>query len=156
VSSRSILWTVAGAWAAINAAALAYLLAMSIAPRRGRGSRQVAPAPEPAPRPAAGEERFGEPPSLATLLVSYEVDALASQFADYEGFIAALQGYPQHAPLHHGAWVIRTFDDAQRVSGDLEAFLRPEGRLFVARLGREAAWTDVACGSSWLYENLWS
>jgi hypothetical protein len=109
----------------------------------------------PAAVPALSQARFGAPPTLATVLVSYEIDALASQFADYGGFITALISHPQHAQLHHSAWVIRTFDSVQRVTGELESFLRPEGRLFVARIGREVAWTEVTCGSSWLYENLW-
>jgi hypothetical protein len=146
-------WMLAGAWLAINAAVGACAGWMAQWGRaRGRGSEEWGPGAAPAPSRA----RFGAPPTLATLLVSYEIDALASQFADYTGFIAALVGYPQHAQLHHTAWVIRTFDTVQRVTGDLESFLRPGARLFVARIGREAAWTDVTCGSSWLYENLWA
>jgi hypothetical protein len=93
--------------------------------------------------------------SMATILVSFEIDPLASQFNDYEGFVERLQGYPQWAQLHHSAWLVRTFDSARRVTEDLEGFVAADGRLFVARVGRDAAWSQVACGSEWLYENLW-
>jgi hypothetical protein len=35
---------------------------------------------------------------------------------------------------------VRTFDSAQRVASDLEGFVAGNGRLFVARVGRGAAW----------------
>jgi hypothetical protein len=94
-------------------------------------------------------------PTLSSLVVCVEIDARASQFHDYRGFVERIGAYPQSAQLLHGAWIIRTFDSASRVVGELGVFVREEGSLFVATITRKAAWTRVDCGSSWLYENLW-
>jgi hypothetical protein len=93
--------------------------------------------------------------TMSTLLVTFELDEQASQLHDYVGFVTALHGYPQQAQLHDCAWIIRTLEGVQQVARDLGAFMRPEAHLFVVRIGRDAAWTQVCCGSSWLYENLW-
>jgi hypothetical protein len=93
---------------------------------------------------------------MSTFLVSFEIDSLASQFRHYGAFVERLNSYPQAARLHYSAWLVRSGDSVQHIAAELEQFMYPEGRLVVASIARDAtAWTEVECGSSWLYENLW-
>jgi hypothetical protein len=84
-------------------------------------------------------------------IVTFE---LSQRETDYAALFNALKIYPKWTCVCESAWIVITGDTCAVIKDSLKKYLHKDDRLFVADLGRLAAWYNLKCDSQWLKENL--
>ena len=83
-------------------------------------------------------------------IVSYDLP----EGSDYTPLYEAMKTYEAWAIITESTWAIVTDHSAVTIRDHLKNYVRPGGRLFVVRSGKESAWSNTICENSWLKENL--
>ena len=73
---------------------------------------------------------------------------------EYSKLIDAIKGYENWAKITESCWAIKTSFSAKYIRDDLKFYLDEQDRIYVGRLGKEAAWSNVMCTNDWLKKNL--
>lgn len=73
---------------------------------------------------------------------------------DYGSLQKAIESYGAHAKILNSSWAIFTAKPASEIRNHLLKFMDPADGLFIASLGKEAAWWNVECEGDWLKNNL--
>lgn len=75
---------------------------------------------------------------MTTYIVTYD---LHKSGQNYQCITTKLRAYPTHWHMQGSVWIIETGKSAVQVRDELTACLDANDKLFVGRLGGEAAWT---------------
>jgi hypothetical protein len=87
-----------------------------------------------------------------SLIVSYDLVSGDDSSSRYEPLIAAIKGYGYWGKLMLSTWIVVTEDSAAVVRDRLTPFLDSNDRIFVAPVGKPAAWRNVQARDAWMKE----
>ncbi|MBI0395440.1 hypothetical protein [Acinetobacter bereziniae] len=83
-------------------------------------------------------------------IVTYDV----SEDGDYEGLYEKLKSYNGWAKITESSWAILSSRKATEIRDELSSFIGKDGRLFVIKSGKVAAWRNVQARNEWFKNNL--
>jgi hypothetical protein len=83
-------------------------------------------------------------------IVSYDLRAPDDSSEDYEDLIAAIKAYGYWGRLMLSAWIVVSEQGAEQIRDDLQRHMAPEDRIFVAPVGKPAAWRNIMAKTEWM------
>ncbi len=83
-------------------------------------------------------------------IVSYDLRQPDDASADYEELIKAIKGYGYWGRLMLSTWIVVTTQDAAEIRDTLQQHMASQDRIFVAPVGKPAAWRNIMAKSEWL------
>jgi len=83
-------------------------------------------------------------------IISYDLRGGDEDSDDYEKLIAGIKDYQYWGKLMLSTWIVVTERSAVEIRDKLEEFLDDDDRLFVAPVGKPAAWRNVIAQNDWL------
>jgi hypothetical protein len=87
-----------------------------------------------------------------SLIVTYDLVSGDDNSSKYEPLIQAIKSYGYWGKLMLSAWIVVTEQSAQEVRDHLMPLLDPNDRIFVAPVGKPAAWRNVIADDDWVKE----
>jgi len=85
-----------------------------------------------------------------TYIVTYDI----SEDGDYTGLYEKLKTYNGWAKITESTWAIGSSKKAPEIRDELVEYIGEDGRLFVIKSGKAAAWKNTIGSSQWLKKNL--
>lgn len=75
-------------------------------------------------------------------------------FFDYDSVFPVIKIFKQWGRISENTWVVKTLMTPKQIHDSLKPHLPKEARVFVSKIQRNAAWSNIICSNDWLNENL--
>ena len=85
-----------------------------------------------------------------SLIVTYDLLTRRDDRSKYEPLIKAIKDYGYWGKLTESSWIVVTADTAAEVRDNLLTHLDSDDRIFVAPVGKPAAWRNVIAKDEWV------
>lgn len=85
-----------------------------------------------------------------SFIVSYDLLGRDGKPERYAELIAAIKDYGYWGKLTLSTWIVVSDGTAEAIRDELNQHLEAEDRIFVAPLGKPAAWRNVIASNDWL------
>lgn len=83
-------------------------------------------------------------------IISYDLKGRDEDSESYKELIQRIKSYRYWGKLMLSTWIVVSTHNAREIREHLEEFLDDEDRLFVAPIGKPAAWKNVIARTDWL------